>query len=90
MKKLILSAQVILVASVLASCTMVYPGMVTTASSLKKGVAKKKVWFGIAKNVDVSAAAAAKKGGITKIATVDYGVKGGLFSTTYFTIVTGE
>ncbi|MGZ4090222.1 MAG: TRL domain-containing protein, partial [Bacteroidia bacterium] len=52
------------------SCTRVFPGMVTTAASKKEGIAKKKVWFGIAKSVDVSLATAAKNGGITKIATV--------------------
>lgn len=73
-----------------SSCSRIYPGMVTTAGSVKEGIAKKKVWFGIAMNVDVSIATAAKNGGITKVATVDYGVKGGLFSKTYFTKVTGE
>lgn len=84
---------IILLASSLlftASCARVYPGMVTTASVVKTGEAKKKVWFGIAKNVDVSIATAAKNGGITKVATVDYGVKPGLFKTIYFTRVTGE
>lgn len=90
MKKVIVSLKLVVLASVFASCTVVYPGMVTTASSVKKGVAKKKVWFGIAMNVDISAATAAKNGGITKVATVDHGLKGGLFSTTYFTVVTGE
>lgn len=74
----------------LASCTVVFPGMVTTAGSKKEGIAKKRIWFGIAKDVDVSIATAAKNGGITKVATVDYGFKGGLFSKTYFTKVTGE
>lgn len=89
MKKIVLLSSVLVIVGI-TSCTHVYPGMVTTASSVKKGEAKKKVWFGIAKDVDVSIATAAKNGGITKVATVDYGVKGGLFSKTYFTIVTGE
>lgn len=89
MKKIILMSSVIALVG-FTSCTRIYPGMVTTASSIKKGEARKKVWFGIAKSVDVSLATAAKNGGITKIATVDYGMKGGLFSKTYFTVVTGE
>lgn len=89
MKKILLMSSVIALVG-FTSCTRIYPGMVTTASSIKTGEARKRVWFGIAMNVDVSIATAAKNGGITKVATVDYGVKGGLFSTTYFTRVTGE
>jgi hypothetical protein len=89
MKKLYIST-VLLTVLVASSCTRVYPGMVSSAASHKEGIAKKRVWFGIAKDVDVSIATAAKNGGITKVATVDYGIKGGLFSTTYFTKVTGE
>lgn len=89
MKKIIILSSVVLGMS-LASCTRVYPGMVTTASSLKEGMAKKKVWFGIATKIDLGVATAAKNGGITKVATVDYGMKGGLFSKTYFVKVTGE
>ncbi len=77
-------------AMALASCTRYYPGMVTTAASLKTGEARKTVWFGIATNVDVSVATAAKNGGLTKVATVDYGIKSGLFKTVYITRVTGE
>jgi hypothetical protein len=89
MKKIVLSAA-IAGAFILTSCTVVKPGMVTTAKSLKTGEARKKVFFGIAKNVDVSIATAAKNGGITKVATVDYGIKHGFCTTTYFTRVTGE
>lgn len=89
MKKIILSAAVI-GACALSSCTHIYPGMVTTAKSVKTGEAKKKVWFGLGSNIDVSVATAAKNGGITKVATVDYGVKSGLFSKTYITRVSGE
>jgi hypothetical protein len=64
--------------------------MVTKASSVKTGKIEKKIWFGISFDTDLSIASAAKKANITKIATVDRGVKGGLFSKTYFTIVTGE
>lgn len=89
MKKILIATAIASVFG-LASCTMVYPGMVTTASSVKEGVVTKKVWFGIAGNVDLSLATAAKNGGITKIATVDYGMKSGLFKKTYFIKVTGE
>ena len=89
MKKIFILGLVIASVGV-TSCTKVFPGMVTTATIVKTGEAKKKVWFGIAKDVDVSIATAAKNGGITKVATVDYGYKGGLFSKTYFTRVTGE
>ena len=88
MKKIIILISIAL--TTLSSCTAVFPGMVTTAASVKTGIASKKVWFGIAKNVDLSIATAAKNGGITRVATVDYGFKGGLFSKTYFTKVTGE
>ncbi|MCE3227251.1 MAG: TRL-like protein family [Bacteroidetes bacterium] len=90
MKKIIILVAVAALGAATTSCTVVFPGMVTQASSVKEGIAKKKVWFGIAKDVDVSVATAAKNGGITKVATVDYGFKGGLFSKTYFTKVTGE
>lgn len=88
MKKIVILSTVFACIA-LTSCTRVYPGMVTTAGSVKQGIAKQKVFFGLG-NIDVSAATAAKNGGITKIATVDRGVKGGLFSKTYFTVVTGE
>jgi len=89
MKKILLSLSVICLFAI-TSCSKVYPGMVTTASSIKTGEARKKVWFGMAKDVDISIATAAKNGGITKVATVDHGFKGGIFSKTYFTRVTGE
>ncbi len=79
------------VAFISTSCvTRVYPGMVTQASSVKTGIASKRVWFGIAKDVDVSIATAAKNGGIKRVATVDYGIRFGFFNRTYFTKVTGE
>ena len=47
--------------------------------------------MGIAiKPVDLSIEKAAKSGGITKVATVDYSVKKGLFFTTYKVEVTGN
>ena len=89
MKKILIATAFVSVLGI-TSCTSVYPGMVTTASSVKEGIVTKKVWFGIAGNVDLSLATAAKNGGLTKIATVDYGIKRGLFTKTYFIKVTGE
>ena len=71
----------------LSSC-VVYQSHDTTGNPVgsKKGVSESK----IAKSFDAGIAAAAKDGGITKIATVDYGVKVGLISTTYKIKITGE
>jgi len=74
-----------------ASCSVTYPGIATGNVASKEGVAKKKIILGIAlKPVDVSIETAAKNGGISKVATVDYQVSKSLFSTTYKTIVTGN
>ena len=90
MKKIILII-VVLVAFANTSCNVVYRPISTTASSVKTGEAKGTAWFGVFfKDIDVSIATAAKNGGITKIATVDHGIKIGLFRTRYFTKVTGE
>jgi hypothetical protein len=40
--------------------------------------------------VDLSIVKAASNGGITKVATVDYSIKKGLFFTTYKVMVTGN
>lgn len=91
MKKHTIMAFGVAVALMATSCvTRIYPGMVTNASSTKEGIAKKTVWFNIAKDIDLSIATAAKNGGIKKVATVDYGVTIGMFKRTYFTRVTGE
>lgn len=88
MKKIIFIASAI---ALLASCTVTYPGMATSNKMEKTGVAERTIWFGLAfGHTDLGSATAAKKGGITKIATVDYSVRAGLFRTTYKTIVTGE
>jgi hypothetical protein len=91
MKNILILASVVVLGAT-TSCTRVYPGMVTTAASVKEGIIKKNVWiFGIGgANVDVSAYTAAKNAGITRIATVDRGVRYGLFRTTFITKVTGE
>lgn len=76
----------------LTSCSVAGPIVATgNTNAGKEGIAKKKIWFGLAlKPVDVSIEKAAKNGKITKIATVDYKVSAGLFSKTYETIVTGN
>jgi hypothetical protein len=86
---------VLLIAAVLAfavsSCTISYPGIATGNTAEKEGTVEKTVWFGIAlKPIDLGIEAAAKNGKITKVATIDYSVKAGLFRTTYKVIVTGN
>lgn len=87
----ILSALVIVVT--MASCSVSAPYLVTSDNSgTKVGEASYDVWLGFIKpmDADVSIKTAAKNGGITKVATVDWKVYSGLFKATYTTIVTGE
>lgn len=79
-------------ASMLASCSAAFPGMVTNNPvGTKRGVASRTIILGITfGHTDLSVATAAKNGGISKVATVDYKVEGGLFKKTLSTIVTGE
>jgi hypothetical protein len=78
-------------AIIATSCTISYPGIATGNTIEKTGTASRKVWFGIAiRPVDLSIETAAKNAGITKIATVDYSVTGGLFTVTYKVTVTGN
>ena len=89
MKKIIFSLAVF--ATLASSCTISYPGIATGNANEKSGTASRKVWFGIAiRPVDLSIQTAAKNGGITKVATVDYSIKQSLFSTTYKIEVTGN
>jgi hypothetical protein len=75
----------------LVSCSVSGPLMVTNNKIVKRGVAERKVFLGITfGSADLSIATAARNGNITKVATVDWKVSGGLFSKTYSTIVTGE
>lgn len=93
MKKVLSRISLIVAAGVvLTSCAISAPLMVTSNSvGSKTGEASYKVVFGIAPlNADAGAIKAAKNGKITKIATVDQTVKGGLFSQTVTTVVTGE
>lgn len=91
MKKIILT---IGAAALLAfsSCTVSYPGLATSNSvGSKVGTAERTIILGIMLgHTDLGIATAAKNGGITKVATVDTSITGGLFKTTYRTIVTGE
>ncbi|MCP4520142.1 MAG: hypothetical protein GY827_00330 [Cytophagales bacterium] len=90
MKKFIVGVS--LLAS-LASCSMTaMPGMATqNAVGTKEGIAERKIILGFSfGHTDLSLTTAAKNGGITKIATVDYEIEGGFFSTTYRVVVTGE
>lgn len=82
---------ILLGASMLASCTTSGPLMVTNNKIVKRGVAERKIFFNITfGHTDLGIATAAKNGGITKVATVDYSVTGGLFTQTYRVVVTGE
>lgn len=78
-------------ASLLASCTTSGPLMVTNNTISKRGVAERKIYFNITfGHTDLGIATAAKNGGISKVATVDYSMTGGLFVKTYRVVVTGE
>ena len=76
----------------LGSCSISGPLMVTNHPvGEKRGEASRKIFLNITfGQTDLGAITAAKNGGITKIATVDWKVTGGVFSTTYTTVVTGE
>jgi hypothetical protein len=92
MKKIrnIFAASVVAIA--MASCTAGSPGIATGAQSLKTGVSERTIWLGITLgNTDLSAATAAKNGGITKVATIDFEVVAGKpLRTILRTVVTGE
>ena len=80
------------IAILFASCSVSRPILITDNASKKTGTAELNVVLGIFRpmEADLSIAKAAKNGGITKVATVDYTVESKLFKTTYKTIVTGE
>ena len=56
----------------------------------KVGEATVTYFLGYLPTGDAGIVAAAKKGGISVVGTIDYKVSYGLFATTYTTIVTGE
>ncbi len=88
MKKVLLFATAAILA---ASCTVSYPGVATENRIEKTGTIERTVWFGIAiKPVDLSLKSACEKNGITKVATMDYSVKYGLFRNTYKLVIQGN
>jgi hypothetical protein len=76
----------------MTSCSISGPLVVTDNKALeKRGEASYTSWFGFPPfNGDASIQTAAKNGGITKVATVDRKVYGGLFRVTVTTTVTGS
>lgn len=92
MKKIKQSLLLLSATSLLASCSVSGPIMVSNHEiGAKRGEASRKIFLGINfGHTDLGAITAAKKGKITKIATVDAKMQGGMFSKTYSTIVTGQ
>jgi hypothetical protein len=92
MKNLTKLGIVVILAGFLGSCSISGPLMVTNHPvGEKRGEASRKIILNITfGQTDLGAITAAKNGAITKIATVDWKVTGGIFSTKYTTIVTGE
>ena len=82
----------VLLTGALYSCSTTYPVAVTNnPAGPKRGVAYKKIVFGIAfGHTDLGIIKAAKQGGIDKIGSVDFKVRKGLFVAKYTTIVMGE
>ena len=83
------------VALTMASCSVSGPILITDnpgGKEAKRGEASYNVILGFIRpmNADISIKKAAENGKITKISSVDYKVKGGLFKATYSTVVTGE
>lgn len=86
MKKLKLVALGLGLSALASSCTIAHTMQITDNNvGSKVGVAKSK----IGKDIDVSISAAAKNGGITKIATIDVKTKV-FFIPIITTTVTGE
>lgn len=83
---------IVVVAIALQSCAVTTPILVTdNPVGSKVGEASYKVILGFRPlNADAGIATAAKNGGINKVATVDIKVRGGLFTQTVTTYVTGE
>lgn len=92
MKKIIYKISAIALVVSMTSCSISGPFLVTDNTYVKKGEASYSVILGFIRpmNADISIKKAAENGGITKIATVDTKIQGGLFKTTYYTVVTGE
>jgi len=91
MKKTIKLTLFTAIASCLMSCSVTSPLMVTNNPvGDKVGTSKITCMFGYFCNGDGGIQAAAKNGGISKIATVDVTTKGGLLKSTITTTVTGN
>ena len=93
MRKLFRAAAVAaLSVSLLTSCTLTLPVAATSNTvGAKVGNASTTSFLGLNFAGDASIQTAAKKGGISKISTVDFKTTNVLFIlTTYTTIVTGE
>lgn len=94
MKKIIKNTAIALSVFALASCTVSGPLHVTDnagGKNSKTGEASFKVILGFRPmNADASIVTAARNGDITKVATVDQKIRGGFFTMTYTTVVTGE
>jgi len=74
-----------------SSCTVTYPGLATSNRIEKTGEASRTILFGLAfGHTNLGIEKAAKDAKITKIATVDYSIKMGLFTTKYKLIISGE
>jgi len=89
LKKILLG---VIVAGTMCSCSVSYPVAVTNNPvGPKRGVAHKKIVLGIAfGHTDLGIIKASKQGGIDKIGSVDFKVRGGLFVRKYTTVVMGE
>lgn len=92
MKKIKQYSLAIIAISMLASCSVTGPLMVTdNPVGSKRGEASRKIFLGITfGHTDLGISTAAKKGGISKVATVDWKVTSSMFSQTFTTVVTGE
>ena len=93
MKKIKVLFTMAILGATIASCSYSRPILITdNASSDKTGTAEFDVILGIFRPMkgDLSIQTAAKNGGITKVATVDYVITSKIFKTTFKTIVTGS
>jgi len=92
MKKAILIVALVIFAIALIGCPSVNLPVAAAGATVgaKTGVASGSLILGVFGNVDAGMLAAAKAGGITRIATVDLKEQSGLFKYTYTTTVTGE
>jgi hypothetical protein len=88
MKKIIF---ILAVAVSMASCNLAGYTTATGNNGVKESETVYKAFLNIRlKPWDLSVASCAEKAGITKVATVDYDLRAGLFITTYRLRITGE